>query len=407
MIAVLADDLSGAAEMAGAAFDRGRSAEVQLAFDAHSDANVVVVDTDSRWRRPEDAARLANRAVRHIAVAEPEWMFKKIDSVLRGPVLAEVRAAFEASGLRRAVLVPANPSRRRVIAGGRYFVDGQPLADSILARDPEYPRSTSDVRSLLGDAAGEVVLLGRDQPLPAAGIALPDIADAADLDRRAAEVDAQTLPVGGVEFFHALLTRWQAIAMPETAASTAAPVADASSTADPAANSHTLFICGSAAAWTQRHHEATRNGIPLVTPPAELFDATKNVPSERWQSDLAAHLKRSPRVLVAIGEAPACANIAPRDLVERFSAIVVQYLAENSVERLCIEGGATAAAVVRRLGAERLSVTRTYGPGIVALAIVGRARLGQASCEIIVKPGSYAWPATLWSSESPRAPRDH
>src|SRR5688572_7906414 len=48
MIAVIADDLSGAAELAGVACRHGLSAEVQTVFSRFSNADVICVDTDSR-----------------------------------------------------------------------------------------------------------------------------------------------------------------------------------------------------------------------------------------------------------------------------------------------------------------------------------------------------------------------
>ena len=56
MIAVIADDLSGAAELANAAVQAGLSAEVQMRFHAASDADVVCVDTETRSLSHEAAA---------------------------------------------------------------------------------------------------------------------------------------------------------------------------------------------------------------------------------------------------------------------------------------------------------------------------------------------------------------
>ena len=57
MIVVIADDLSGAAELAGAALRHGLSAEVQTVFFPDTNADVVCVDTDSRLLPPAEAAR--------------------------------------------------------------------------------------------------------------------------------------------------------------------------------------------------------------------------------------------------------------------------------------------------------------------------------------------------------------
>jgi uncharacterized protein YgbK (DUF1537 family) len=44
VIVVIADDFSGAAELAGLAASRGWNAEVQTSFDANSDADVIAFE---------------------------------------------------------------------------------------------------------------------------------------------------------------------------------------------------------------------------------------------------------------------------------------------------------------------------------------------------------------------------
>jgi D-threonate/D-erythronate kinase len=168
MIVILADDLTGAAELAGVAAARGLSAEVQpVTFLPDTDARVIAVDTRTRGAPADEAARRVADFARQVARAGPEWVFKKVDSVLRGPVLAEVRSAAAALGLPRTLLVPANPSRGRSIQGGRYRVGGRPLHETAFAQDPEYPATTDDVVTLLGVGPDdEVWLLGADAPAP-------------------------------------------------------------------------------------------------------------------------------------------------------------------------------------------------------------------------------------------------
>ena len=48
MILVVADDLSGAAELAGIAFAHGLTAEVQTELQPRTDAQVICLDTDTR-----------------------------------------------------------------------------------------------------------------------------------------------------------------------------------------------------------------------------------------------------------------------------------------------------------------------------------------------------------------------
>lgn len=473
MIVVVADDLTGAAEVAGAAFDAGFRAEVQLEFDPQSSAEVIVVDTDTRWREPAEAAEQVSQIVRVICATAPQQLFKKVDSVLRGPVWAELSAMLAASGKRKAILIPANPMRQRVIRNGQMWVANQPLAQTPLARDPEYPRSSSFIPDLLGCAtqgterqAGQVqtdttqqalaaqavTLLPRWQSLEFdAGVLVPDVEQTADLELWASRVDQATLAVGGVEFFQAWLRLVSKESLlfgespaPSLATHTAGTVPDAAVTRPPAAGSRepaltrteitsrfescntgktgsqepalkrtsdsgaaqsdrnagsacrTLFVCGSATAWVLRREQAIGSQLPMVTVPAELFDPRRPVPVEPWLRQVDAVWSLADRVMVAIGDAPASACIAPRQLVQRFAQLVVALLQRFPVECLCLEGGATAAAVLQHEATSRFRVTRTYGPGIVELTVSD-----QQGPRCIVKPGSYAWPSSIWEFDRP------
>ena len=53
-------------------------------------ADVVCVDTDSRSCVAEDAGKRAADAVRELRAAGAQWIYKKVDSVLRGQVTAEL-----------------------------------------------------------------------------------------------------------------------------------------------------------------------------------------------------------------------------------------------------------------------------------------------------------------------------
>jgi uncharacterized protein YgbK (DUF1537 family) len=88
MFLVIADDLTGAAEMGGVAVRHGLEAEVQIGSILESRAEVVAVDTDSRSCPEEEAAG----RIRALGLPQSGWVFKKVDSVLRGHVMAELAA---------------------------------------------------------------------------------------------------------------------------------------------------------------------------------------------------------------------------------------------------------------------------------------------------------------------------
>jgi 4-hydroxythreonine-4-phosphate dehydrogenase len=125
-VLVIADDLAGAAEAAGALIS-GSSLPVELMFDAASrpedPGSVLIIDTDSRYR-PDAEAR---RRVRLALAARPDAtiILKKVDSLLRGRIAAETQELVSTG--HPVVAAFALPSMRRTVADGVVNVDGVPL----------------------------------------------------------------------------------------------------------------------------------------------------------------------------------------------------------------------------------------------------------------------------------------
>ncbi len=357
MIVVIADDLSGAAELAGVALRHGLSAEVQVAFSADTDADVICVDTDTRLRSAAEAASVAAAVTRAVVTARPTWIFKKCDSVLRGHVLAEARAIASAAGNTRIVILSANPSRGRVICSGEYLIEGVRLPQTLFAHDPAHPRTTACVAALLGGDLN--------------GVATPDAATATDVARVAATVDTHTLPVGAVDFFDALLAARRSTGVTPTAR------------VEPESIQHSpaLIVCGSTASWAQRRAEAAAQGIPVFALPHDVAAA-------------AGALQTHGRALIGIGDGPATHGHSPTELVGQLAASVAAILRQTMPARLLLEGGATTAAVMRALGWTRLRASEISAQGI---GVLRSARSG--SPLLCIKPGSYPWPPELWPTK--------
>jgi len=64
----------------------------------------------------------------------------------------------------------------------------------------------------------------------------------------------------------------------------------------------------------------------------------------------------------------------------------------TAMGELVLEGGATAEAVMARLGFRTLKVLGEYAPGVVQLNVAG-----QEDLLVTVKPGSYPWPVDIWN----------
>lgn len=160
---IVADDLTGAAEVAAFASLLERPARVAWvrddltwggdardgdARDVHSPS--IVIDTESRNLAEAEARERLAAIVRGLRT---EWMhgsvYKKIDSTLRGPIRAEITLLHELTELGPVVAAPAYPRMGRTTRGGVQYVDGVAAADGPAGDDPQAAARESNVARLL------------------------------------------------------------------------------------------------------------------------------------------------------------------------------------------------------------------------------------------------------------------
>ena len=79
-----------------------------------------------------------------------------------------------------------------------------------------------------------------------------------------------------------------------------------------------------------------------------------------------------------------------RALTELLARALEPVLREDPVDHLLVEGGATAFAVLDRMGWHRLMVGQPLAPGLAPMLPHGKS-----APRIWIKPGSYPWPGSL------------
>lgn len=396
MICVIADDLTGAAELGAIGLRYGLRAEVVMLGPSFAQkkpaprtgnafllelesVDLICLDTDSRACRPTEAARRAAAAARLASRMKPVLIYKKTDSVLRGPVAAEINAILDALGKTRALLVPANPSRGRIIKGGKYYVNGKPIHLTEFAAHPLHPRKTSDVRELV-EPNGLLPVQARrpNEPLPRTGILIGEVGTTRQLAAWANMLDEQTLAAGGADFFNAILRTRRDRPRRKT---TAQP---------PAAEGSQLFVCGTYSDSARRFiAKARQAGVPVLpllngkTPRLRLSGETLDAVAVKAAKCLREHRQ----LILCTGEPLIRGRAAAKRLLAHLTAVAAQVLERAGIQRIYIEGGATAAALLDRLGWHQLSGVSELAPGVVSL----RPR-NAAHCLVTIKPGSYSWP---------------
>jgi uncharacterized protein YgbK (DUF1537 family) len=92
MIAVIADDLTGAAELAGIGLNFQLRTEIRYRCRCASTADLLIIATDTRSLPVAEAKQVIADLPASLMQLNPRLIFKKIDSVLRGHVLDEVQS---------------------------------------------------------------------------------------------------------------------------------------------------------------------------------------------------------------------------------------------------------------------------------------------------------------------------
>lgn len=187
LLLIIADDFTGALDTGVQFAARGIRTRVVVEPDVDftaCEAEVLVVDTETRHlpaaKAYDGVFRLTERALR----AGVSYIYKKTDSALRGNIGAELAALLKASGCRYLPFLPAFPQMGRITRGGVHYVDGVPVTESPFGIDPFDPVKHSVVTDLIAEQWDMAV---RSFPALAAGDSMPQdegilVFDAADDD---------------------------------------------------------------------------------------------------------------------------------------------------------------------------------------------------------------------------------
>jgi uncharacterized protein YgbK (DUF1537 family) len=380
MIGVIADDLTGAAELGAVGLRHGLRAEIVRSGKPGGRADLVCVDTDSRACEPAEAAKRAAAAAKLLRAAGAKWIYKKVDSVLRGQVTAEVEAVMNQLKLESALLLPANPSLGRTIKDGHYFLRGRPLHKTEFAHDPHFPRRSSHVLRLVKiPEKFSMRLAGNDRLLAAGTIVVGDSETSAQVQDWTGSFSLQMLPSGGSEFFNALLNlNWPVIE-------------NKGQTLLESSKAKEFFVVGTATESARKFVTAQRRRkVPVFSLPLELAWGAEFLPLavEAVTQRVLAAFESKPRVILQVGLPPVRDPDVARGLSNQVVCVAERVLRQMRTGRVFAEGGATAAELVRRMSWPRLDVLCEHAPGVATLAVGDAPEL-----QLTIKPGTYVWPA--------------
>ncbi|MCR5260756.1 MAG: four-carbon acid sugar kinase family protein [Candidatus Gastranaerophilales bacterium] len=153
-VAIIADDLTGANDTALQFHIKGCTTKVLTNYKSidsiSENTQVWAVSTESRNIDSETAKQRAKEATADILQKfNVEYLYKKIDSTIRGNISAEIMGILEASNYEAAIIMPAFPYEGRITVGGYHLLKGQLIERTEIARDPSAPIYESHIPTVL------------------------------------------------------------------------------------------------------------------------------------------------------------------------------------------------------------------------------------------------------------------
>ena len=178
-IGIIADDLTGANDTSLQFFMQGCKTQVafgeEITINENLKTEVFALSTESRNVEPQVAVERVKKAAENIFKEYNfEYVYKKIDSVLRGNVAHEIITMVNSLEYDAAIIFPAFPNEGRTTIGGYQLLKGLPIQRTEFSRDPSSPITESNIVNLvknqLGDDSKDIVdLISLDIVMKGAG----------------------------------------------------------------------------------------------------------------------------------------------------------------------------------------------------------------------------------------------
>jgi D-threonate/D-erythronate kinase len=160
-IGMIADDLTGANDSGVQLVKKGLRSSV--IFDlkpldtAQHNIDAIVVDTDSRAIHKDDAYEAVRQASVFLKENGFMYIYKKVDSTLRGNLGAEIEAVTSVFNPDFCIIAPAFPRIGRTTKNGIHYLHGIPLSETEISRDPKCPVTESSIVTLLESQSSQKV----------------------------------------------------------------------------------------------------------------------------------------------------------------------------------------------------------------------------------------------------------
>lgn len=379
LIAILADDLTGAADTAAGMLAAGRPLVTWPRSDGtiawHDEDRIVAIDAGTRRVAPGEAANRIRDLAALARIAGFAHLYKKVDSTLRGHIGVEVKAALEGwHDGSLAVVAPAFPAMGRTTVDGRQRVADAPLDSPPVAEllaSAAVPAATLALADVRGGVLHRILRAHAEAGSGAVVCDAVTDADLAAIAAAGATLEGAVVWVGSGGLARRLFTGSKPQQVQISHPMPSGPV---------------LVVAGSLTAVTgaQAASVAAAGAVPVTVSAEDL--STRGSALERCNG-IERHLRAGVDVVVTIGGQHAT-TAAETALVEQLGRMLQS--CQSLIGGVVATGGDTAAALLKHWGIGGLRLIGEVETGVpIGIAIGPRPLI------VALKAGGFGHDATL------------
>jgi len=153
-VLIMADDFTGALDTGVQFSNYGVktvvTSDLEFEFGETTDQlEVLVFNTETRYLKKSEAYEVIKKIALKAKEENIPYIFKKVDSALRGNVASELKALSDVFEDVSIPFIPAYPEQNRFSREGILLIDSIPVSDSVFGQDPYEPVTESHIPSLL------------------------------------------------------------------------------------------------------------------------------------------------------------------------------------------------------------------------------------------------------------------
>ncbi|CAB1056859.1 hypothetical protein D1BOALGB6SA_1598 [Olavius sp. associated proteobacterium Delta 1] len=416
-IVIIADDLTGAADTAVQFcpfFDDTRLVSYQLMDRIlepalHSSSRATALFTNSRALATDAANHCLVSVAKGLAREKSAWIYKKIDSCMRGNVGSEVDALLDELNYEVSFITPAFPEMGRTTHEDIHLVHGIPLSQSEISRDPITPVKESRLSlivqsqsrhsvghvglNFLGGSQNHLIEEVERQLLKGVRHIVFDATYRDHLDRIAELIfllEHKILPVGSAGLAGSIAKRL-----------TSKPASDGPEMIF-APEGFNLLVCGTTSAVTGQQIDKLLESYPyevIQLNPMLLADQNRKDEFSETASSARSGLLNKNVILTIKSQqnsrnTPRQTNLQPAadSIVRGLGLFVAEVAAAAKPGHLFLTGGDTADAVLTAIEAEGIRILGEVVAGVVQGAIMGGLLDG---LPVVTKAGAFGQKDTL------------